>query len=211
MRRGDGGSWLGPVALVGLALGVFLPAGALAQHAAQHSAQHSGHHAPGPGVERSVHRYDLPEVTLLSQDRNEVPLAELVDPGEAVVVDFVFATCTTICPVLSASFSNLQRNLGDEAGSVRLVSITIDPEHDTPEVMKRYRERFRARPGWDFVTGDRATIDRVLRAFDAYVPDKMSHQPLILLRGPREEEWVRLRGFPSADELLGEVRRMLER
>jgi len=202
MRRNNGGRWLLGATLLGLMLEVFDPAGALAQHA--------GHRPPGPEVERSVHRYDLPEVTLLSQDRDAVHLDRLVAPGEPVLVDFIFATCTTICPVLSASFSNLQKRLGDEAGSVRLVSITIDPEHDTPEVMKRYLERYRARPGWDFVTGDRATIDRVLRAFDAYVPDKMSHQPLILLRAPREEEWVRLRGFPSTEELLGEVRRMLE-
>jgi len=202
MRRRDDGPWLLGAALLGLVLEMFDPAGALAQHA--------GHRPSGSGVERSVHRYDLPEVTLLSQDRHAVRLDQLVAPGEPVLVDFVFATCTTICPVLSASFSNLQKELGDEVGSVRLVSITIDPEHDTPEVMKRYLERYRAQPGWDFVTGDRATIERVLRAFDAYVPDKMSHQPLILLRRPGEEEWVRLRGFPSTQELLTEVRRMLE-
>jgi len=199
MKRWRGFTWLLGAMLLGLA---FQARGAVAQHA--------GHGDHRQGFERSVQRYEVPEVILLSQDREEVRLDELVGSGRPVLVDFIFATCTTICPVLSAGFSNLQKELGDDAGRVRLISITIDPEHDTPEVMKRYLERYRARPGWDFFTADRASIERVMRAFDAYVPDKMSHRPLIFLRAPGDEQWVRLLGFLSTRELMAEVRGLLE-
>ena len=185
-------------------LGLILQAGGL-------EAQHAGHEYSDQGFERSVHRYDVPDVTVLTQDRTEFRLDELARSDQPVLVDFIFATCTTICPVLSAGFSNLQRELGDEVHRVRLISITIDPEHDSPEVMKKYLERYRARPGWDFVTGDRRTIDRIMRAFDAYVPDKMSHRPLVFLRGPEDDEWVRILGFIPTRRLLAEVRRVSER
>jgi len=160
--------------------------------------------------ERTVHQFEVPDVTLLSQDRMRVRLDEFVDFDQPVLLDFIFGTCTTICPVLSAGYSNLQKKLGEGTGQVRLVSISIDPEHDTPEVMKKYLERYRARPGWDFFTGSRADIDQVMRAFDAYVPDKMSHRPVMFLRAPDDDEWIRIYGLVSTRELMEEYRKLLE-
>lgn len=164
----------------------------------------------GLRYERSVHRYEVPPVTLLSQDRMQVRLDEFVNSDQPVLLDFIFGTCTTICPVLSAGYSNLQSKLGEDAEQVKLVSISIDPEHDTPEVMKKYLERYRAKPGWDFFTGSRADIDRVMRAFDAYVPDKMSHRPVMFLRAPGEQEWIRIYGLVSTRELMQEYQQLLE-
>jgi protein SCO1/2 len=124
-----------------------------------------------------------------------------------VFVDFVFATCTTICPVLSAGYSNLQRKLGNESDHVRLISISIDPEHDGPEEMTAYLNRYRAQAGWDFLTGTREDIDSVLRAFDAFIPDKMAHRPLTFIRSPKDGRWVQLDGFAGSSELLEEFRR----
>ena len=140
----------------------------------------------------------------------QVKLDEFMDSDRPVLVDFIFGTCTTICPVMSAGYSNLQRKLGEESEQVRLVSISIDPEHDTPEVMKSYLQRYRAKPGWDFLTGSRADIDKVMRAFDAYVPDKMSHRPVMFLRAPGEKEWIRIYGLVSTRELMEEYRQLLE-
>jgi protein SCO1/2 len=88
------------------------------------------------------------------------------------------------------------------------VSITIDPEHDSPEVMREYLKRYRAKPGWDFLTGSRADIDRVMHAFDAYVPNKMSHYPLTLLRGPGEGRWIRIYGLIGTSDLLDEYQKL---
>jgi protein SCO1/2 len=153
---------------------------------------------------RSVEKYTIPDVVLVNQDGKKVRLASLLNSEQPVIVDFIYGTCTTICPVLSAGFVNLQAKLGSASQNVRLVSITIDPENDTPKVMKEYLKRFRAKPGWDFLTGSRADIDAVMRAFNAYIPDKMSHYPLNLIRMPKDGRWVRLYGLMSSRELLEE-------
>jgi protein SCO1/2 len=162
-----------------------------------------------PRYQRSVENYEIPDVTLLSQDRVQVHFREVVNSDKPVMLDFIFGTCTTICPVLSAGFSNLQRKLEDDSRQVQLVSISIDPEHDTPEVMKKYLARYRAKPGWDFLTGSRGDIDAVMRAFDAFVPDKMSHQPLTFVKGPDDDQWIRIDGLISTRALMEEYQQLL--
>ena len=153
---------------------------------------------------RSVEQYAIPDVVLVNQDGARVKLSSLLSGDQPVVVDFIYGTCTTICPVLSAGYANLQRKLGPEGRLPKLVSITIDPENDTPYVMKEYLKRFRAKPGWDFLTGSRSDINAVMRAFNAYIPDKMSHYPLNLIRVPKDGNWVRLFGIMSSREFLEE-------
>lgn len=161
--------------------------------------------AKGARYKRSVEAYQVPDVTLVNQRGEEVKLRSFVNTSETpVLLDFIYATCTTICPVLSAGFSNMQKKLGADSAKVRIVSVTIDPDYDTPEIMGEYLDRYRALPGWDFFTGSRSDIDAVMRAFDAYVPDKMSHYPLTFLKAPGEEGWVRINGLLSTADLLTE-------
>ena len=162
---------------------------------------------PYTTVEMTV---EIPDVTLIDQDAREVSLRELVDGGEVVLVDFIFGTCTTICPILSAGFSNLQRRLGSGPGGPVLISFSIDPEHDGPEVMTKYLKRYRAQPGWSFLTGDRDDIDKVMRAFDAYVPDKMSHQPISFIKMGASGRWLKIDGLVSTADLLAELAKIQE-
>jgi protein SCO1/2 len=103
---------------------------------------------------------------------------------------------------------NLQRKLGPDVDKVQLVSISIDPENDTPKVMKEYLKRYRAKPGWDFLTGTREDIDAVMRAMDAYIPDKMSHYALNLVRSPKDGTWIRLNGLMSTAEFMQEFQKV---
>lgn len=164
--------------------------------------------ASSANYKRTLERYTVPDVTLVNQDGKRVRLLDLVDGGKPVVLDFIYGTCTTICPVLSANFTNFQRKLGDAVGNVRLVSISIDPENDTPAVMKKYLKNYMARPGWDFLTGSRDDIDRVMRAFSAYVPNKMSHYPIMFLRAPRGDHWVRIYGLIGTKDFLAEYEKV---
>jgi protein SCO1 len=157
---------------------------------------------------RTVERYEVPDVVLVNQNGTKVRFRELVQSDQPVIVDFIYGTCTTICPILSAAFVNLQKKLGPDADKVHLVSISIDPENDTPKVMKEYLRRYRAKPGWDFLTGTREDIDRVMRAFDAYIPDKMSHFALNLIRSPKDGTWVRLNGLMSTAEFMREFQQV---
>jgi protein SCO1/2 len=157
---------------------------------------------------RTIETYTMPDVTLVNQDGKRVKLKNLVNLDKPVVVDFIYGTCTTICPVLSAGYANLQRKLGPNSTNVQLVSISIDPENDTPKVMKEYLKRYQGKPGWDFLTGSRADIDAVMRAFDAYIPNKMYHYPLNLIRDPKSGKWVRIFGLTSTSEFMNEYKKV---
>lgn len=160
--------------------------------------------------QRTEEVYKVPDVVLVNQDREKVRLVELLDSGKPVLLDFIYGTCTTICPILSAGYSNMQRKLGDNPEQIQLVSISIDPEHDTPAVMTEYLERYQAKPGWDFLTGSRKDIDKVMHAFDAYVQDKMSHYPLTLIQAPGGDYWVRIYGLVGTAELMQEYQDLYE-
>jgi len=147
----------------------------------------------------------VPDVVLTNQDNEKVPLRSLLLGEEQVVVDFIYASCTTICPILSATYANLQSKLGPDNKNIRLVSITIDPENDSPAVMKKHLERYQARPGWTFLTGSHTDINTVMAAFDAYFPDKMTHQPLNFIRTAEEGKWIRINGMIGGRDLLLEI------
>jgi protein SCO1/2 len=145
-------------------------------------------------------------VTLINQEGDTVGLRGLLLGDKPVFAEFIFATCTTICPVLSAGFASMQRKLGDDRDQVLLISFTIDPEHDGPEELMKYLDRYGAKSGWDFLTGTRGDIDQVMKGFDAFVPDKMSHQPLTFIRSPGTDQWVRIYGFAGSADLMEELR-----
>jgi len=161
--------------------------------------------AADPVFKRSVVRYAVPDVVLVNQDGARVRLQSLIASGKPVVLDFIYGTCTTICPVLSAGYTSLQGRLGPDTRKMQLISISIDPEHDTPKIMRGYLKQYRAKPGWDFLTGTREDIDRVMRVFDSYVSDKMYHKQVTFIRAQGPGEWVRIDGLLGSSDLMNEV------
>jgi len=157
---------------------------------------------------RTVKYYTIPNVMLLNQDGKKVNLKELVDSGKPVIFDFIYTTCTTICPVLSATFTSLRKELGANADKVQLISISIDPENDRPERMKKYLSPFKAGKGLDFLTGSREDINSVLKSLDAALVDKMSHEPLYIMHAPHSDDWVRIKGLLSKGDLLRELNKL---
>jgi protein SCO1/2 len=169
---------------------------------------HAHHHAMAQELKRakrSVADYAIPDVTLLRDDGKAVSLARELDDGRPVVLDFVYTTCTTICPVLSRVFSQLQEKLGGERDRIHMASISIDPEQDTPARLAEYARRFRAGAQWRHYTGTVAASVAVQRAFDAYRGDKMDHTPATFLRAAPGRRWVRIDGFATAEELVREL------
>ena len=164
-----------------------------------------GSPADAPRFTRTEVAIELPDVTLIDQYGREVALRQELLGDKPVFVEFIFATCTTICPVLSAGFASMQRKLGDDREQVLLVSLTIDPEHDGPEELRKYLDRYGGKSGWDFFTGTREDIDLVMRAFDAFVADKMSHRPLTFIHGPGRDQWVKIDGFAGSKDLMKEL------
>jgi protein SCO1 len=102
-----------------------------------------------------------PEFTLTDQDGRRVTLKEL--RGKVLAVTFIFASCADTCPLLTAKLAAVQDRLGAAFGpEVRFVSITVDPERDTPQVLKRYAQAYHANSaGWSFLTGTPGEIRKV--------------------------------------------------
>ena len=141
------------VAILGIAAGTFLwlklapkPAAALNTSA----------------LEGLNHYGAVPEFSLVERSGKNVTLAEL--RGKIWIADFIYTTCQDTCPMQSAAMSKLQAQWADEP-NFKLVSFSVDPEHDTPAVMSGYAERFKADANrWLFVTGDREQITQLVQA-----------------------------------------------
>ena len=149
---------------------------------------------------------DLLDLTLMDQNGTEVKFASDVIGDNIVVMDFVYTSCTTVCPVLSAVFGQIQNKLGDQLGKdVTLVSVSVDPIRDTPQRLKAYSARHDARPGWIWLTGQKATMDEVLDGLGAYSPNFEDHPAMVLVGDGRTGEWSRFFGFPNPDRLMEQV------
>jgi protein SCO1 len=170
---------------------------------------HAHHHhmmqAP-PTVVRSTTNYTAPDITLVRSDGASVSFAHELDDGRPVLLDFIYTTCTTICPVMTQTFAEVQKRLGADAAKVKMVSVSIDPEEDTPARLTEYAKRYQAGTQWTFYTGTVEASIAAQRAFDAYRGDKMNHAPVTFFRGAPGQPWVRLDGFVTPEAVLSEVR-----
>src|SRR5436305_854956 len=161
--------------------------------------------ASPPRYVRSVARYTPPDVTLVDAAGARVRLAAALDAPGPVFLQFIFTTCPSICPALSATLAAARREIG---GPLRAVSISIDPEYDTPARLAEYARQLKADSQWRFLTGSRDDVAAVQKAFDVYRPNKMQHEPLTFLRAAPGEPWVRLAGPIAPAELVAEYRRL---
>jgi protein SCO1/2 len=158
-----------------------------------------------PGYSVSSERYVIPDVQLIDESGATVTLRSILDVDQPIAMNFIFTTCTTICPVMTATFAQMRRELGEAGAQLRLVSISIDPEYDRPEELRKYAGQFGAGSGWTFLTGDGDDLSQVYRAFDSFAGSKMNHKPLTLLKNPGSSSWIRIDGLASSADLAQEV------
>jgi len=159
-----------------------------------------------PPYTRIIAHYEAPDVTVTSMDGTKARLAVALKHDGPVILQFIFTTCPTICPVMSTILSAAQNKLGADLDKVRMISISIDPEHDTPERLRQYALKFKAGRQWLFLTGSTEDIAAIQKAFDAYRGSKMRHEPLTFLRSTPGDQWVRLEGLMNATQLVAEYK-----
>jgi len=176
------------------------------------AARATGHEAKGAA--RLAKIGPAPEFTLTTQEGGRLSLRDL--RGKVVAVTFVYASCADTCPLLTAKLAGIQAKLGPEFGSrVFFASVTVDPERDTPEVLKRYAEAHKANPaGWAFLTGSPAEIRDVERRYGIYARknprgdvDHTFLTSLIDRDGILRVQYLGVRFDP--DELLGDLKSLL--
>lgn len=164
-------------------------------------------HAPSakPAAAQGA-RINLTETPLVDQDGRSVRLKSDVIGDRIAIVGFIYTSCTTVCPVVSAILAQTQTRLGARAGrDVKLVTITVDPVRDTPARLKAHGKQHGAGPGWTLVTGAKPQVDEALKAFDAYTPNFNDHPPVVYVGDAKAGKWLRFYGFPGPDELMKAV------
>lgn len=155
-------------------------------------------------------RVTLPNVVLRDAQGRAFAFRPESFRGKVVVVDFIFTSCTTICPALSSVMASVQRGLGEQMGrDVLLLSISVDPANDTPPVMRAYAQRIGAGKDWLWLTGNTGDIARVLRAFGLSTGKPNDHPPLILVGDPVGNRWQRWVGVPTPAAVVERTREMV--
>ncbi len=140
---------------------------------------------------------------LLTQDGKKVRFYTDVMKGKVVVINCFFATCQGSCLPMSRTFEKIQQALGDRVGKdVFLVSITVDPEMDTPAQLRKYADKFHAGPGWLFLTGTKANVDLIHQKLGQAVLDKQDHNNVFIIGNERTGLWKKAFGLAKVEEIV---------
>ncbi|HJQ39875.1 MAG TPA: SCO family protein [Thermoanaerobaculia bacterium] len=157
-----------------------------------HAATVTATPAPPPSVQRLELPRPIPDVEVIDQDGHTRKFYSELIRGKTVVVNAVYTSCTSYCPLMGKTFDKLQAALGDRLGrDVYLVSISRDPENDTPEQLAQWRQRFHGKRGWTFVTGKKEAIDAVLLVLTGDPAFKGGHSQIALLGDDQTGIWLR--------------------
>ena len=150
---------------------------------------------------------DRPLVT-----RNGETLAFYSDvlKDQVVLINFMFTHCDGACPLSTQKLQQVQQQLRERSvESVRLVSISVDPQQDTPERMREFAERYGAGPDWLFLTGEKQDVDFVLGRLGQSTPKPEDHQTLYLLGNLKTGRWLKMLGFTPVEQIVAQLQELV--
>lgn len=150
----------------------------------------------------AAHNY-FTDVRLVTQSGDIVRLYSDLLEAKVVIINAFFGTCTGSCPVMSGVLSGLQERLGDQLGKdVWILSFSVDPQTDTPDKLKEYAERFHAKRGWLFLTGQKENVDFALGKLGQKVAQKEDHLTMFIVGNNRTGLWKKVLGPAVTAESL---------
>jgi cytochrome oxidase Cu insertion factor (SCO1/SenC/PrrC family) len=153
----------------------------------------------------------FPNLPLLTQGNKPVRFYNDLLKGKVVLVNFMFTTCKGVCSPMTANLAKVQRYLGDRVGhGINMISISVDPETDTAEVLKRYAATFKAQPGWYFLTGKKENVDWVLYKMGGYVEDKGEHSSVLIIGNEATGEWLKMPAMANPEEIANAAIKLAE-
>jgi len=167
--------------------------------------------APGPSFAQS-NRWGanyFPNLPVITQDGKTLKFYDDVIKGKMVVISFIYTNCPDICPLTTARISQVQDALGDMVGrDIFLVSLTVDPERDTPQRLKEFSQAFDAGPGWLFLTGTPEDMKRINASLGDKNRSLDDHRNEIVLGNDATGEWMRNTVFGDLERLVIDIRAM---
>lgn len=144
----------------------------------------------------------ITNITVVDQDGKRIDFYEDLVKGRVVAINFIYTTCTAICPMQGNQFARLQTMLGDRLGKdVLLISISADPDADSAQKLKTWLTHFGAKQGWTFVTGEKSEIDRISRALTGDQARKGDHSPAMFIGNYDKGVWKRVYGLTEPERL----------
>lgn len=157
----------------------------------------------------SVNAKEIPDVDVVDQSGRPLHFYRDLVAQKVVVIAFFFTQCQDACPVVAHTLVHLQDALGDRLGrDVSLISVSIDPKHDTPAVLAQWGKSHGVRPGWTLVTGEPAAMNRVTRAFTGDNARTGLHSIVVYAGNDRTGEWICDSGSLSTQHYLNLLARL---
>lgn len=155
--------------------------------------------------------YKIPFLSFLSNTGQEIQIDQLLAQPRPVMLQFIYTTCSTTCPVMSAMFSQAQDRLSKISKDYLLISVSIDPEYDSLQQLSDYAWRHNAGKNWIFLTGSNEATRSLMKVFGALYPgsNKMNHLTYTFLRAHPDSQWTRIEGFLSVDELISHFTKLI--
>jgi len=135
----------------------------------------------------------FPNVPLRTHENQSVRFYDDLLKGKVVLINFFFTSCTSICPRTTANLVKVEEALADRVGrDVFIVSVSVDPATDTPDVLRRYAATYKTRSGWVFVTGRQDDIDLIRRKLGVFAdgPDKTQHTGILVYGNEPMNFWA---------------------
>lgn len=144
----------------------------------------------------------IPNVKVYDQNGQTLNFYSDLIKDRKVAINFIFTTCTNVCPVLTATFRRIQVELEKSQADIKLISVSVDPTIDTPERLREFATKFKAGPGWTFVTGEKTEIDSLLQRLGVGIRNKNDHTSMILIGNDPADVWTRTYGLSSPSLLI---------
>ncbi len=163
--------------------------------------------AKNTGREEATRAY-FTDTPLMTQRGESVRFYTDVLKERLVVINFIYTRCEHVCPTTTQKLAELAARVSGTIPNLRLVSISIDPEHDTPARLQTYAEQFGPRPEWLLLTGEKGAVETVVARLGQLTPEVEAHSTLFLMGDVAQGSWSKVFGFATADQLEGELRRI---
>lgn len=154
-------------------------------------------------------REHFPNVPLVTQDKKTVHFYDDLIKGKVLIIQFMFTNCEQFCPMVTPNLARVQKELQKRAAgaAVTMISITVDPTHDTPGALKEYASKFGVQPGWQFLTGQKSDIDQIRRGLGVYDPDdkKIEHMNVLTIGKESTGQWLAIEALAKPEDIVQTV------
>jgi protein SCO1/2 len=175
-------------------------------HAEAHHQGHNNNAITEPNESKQIEGLRIPDVRLTDQGGHQARFLSDVLRQRAAVVSFIYTSCETTCPLVGATVAAIADHFQKDGLDFAMVSISVDPDYDTPARLLAWRERFGDIPQWTLLTGPKREVEQLLRALGTYSANLEDHSDILLIGPDADGRWTRLSAFAETQAIAAAIR-----